>query len=126
MKFLKFECFLFDFSHFSRNFLTNKKSRKSLLHKDFRDFDFRQIFRNRLRLCGSALKNNILICANIRKSMCTADVYIKRILFANVIIMQNYRLEKRSKGKNNYIFVIKNQLFSKIIISILAIIIDKD
>ena len=44
----------------------------------------------------------------------------------NVGIMQNYRLEKRSKGKNNYIFVIKNQLFSKIIISILAIIIDKD
>ena len=58
--------------------------------------------------------------------MCTADVYIERILFANVGIMQNYRLEKRSKGKNNYIFVIKNQLFSKIIISILAIIIDKD
>ena len=43
MTFPEFEYFLLDFSHFSRNFSINKKSRKSLLHKAFRDFDFRQI-----------------------------------------------------------------------------------
>ena len=29
---------MLDFSHFSRNYSINKKSRKSLLHKAFRDF----------------------------------------------------------------------------------------
>ena len=38
MTFPEFEYFLLDFSHFSRNFSINKKSRKSLLHKAFRDF----------------------------------------------------------------------------------------
>ena len=54
LTFPEFEYFLLDFSHFSRNFSINKKPRKSLPHKAFRDFDFRQIFRNRLRMCGSA------------------------------------------------------------------------
>ena len=78
-----------------------------MLHKDFRDFVL-DVFLEIVLVCVVRLKTTILICANIRKSMCAADVYIKRILFANVGIMQNYRLEKRSKGKNNYIFVIKN------------------
>ena len=38
MLFPEFEYFLLDFSHFSRNFPINKKSRKPLLHKAFRDF----------------------------------------------------------------------------------------
>ena len=125
MLFPEFERFRLDFSHFSRNFPINKKSRKSLLHKAFLDFIL-EMFLEIVFVCVVQLKTAILIFVNIRKSMCAADVYIKRILFANVGIMQNYRLEKRSKGKNNYIFVIKNQLFSKIIISILAIILEKD
>ena len=38
MLFLEFERFGLDFSHFSRNFPTNQKSRKPLQHKAFRDF----------------------------------------------------------------------------------------
>ena len=38
MLFPESERFGLDFSHFSRNFSINKKSRKPLLHKAFRDF----------------------------------------------------------------------------------------
>ena len=58
--------------------------------------------------------------------MCAADVYIKRILCVNVSIIRNDRLEESHNGKNNYMFAIKNQLFAKIITSILAIILEKD
>ena len=77
-------------------------------------------------VCVAQLKTSILIYVNIRKSIVVADVYIKRILFVNVDIKQNYRLEKHSDGKNNYMFAIKNQLFPKIIDSILAIILAKN
>ena len=43
-------------SQFSRKFQTNLKSRKPLLHKAFRGFVFRRIFRNHLRLCGSRVE----------------------------------------------------------------------
>ena len=125
MLFPEFEYFLLDFSHFSRNFPINKKSRKSLLHKAFLDFIL-EIFLEIVFVCVVQLKTAILIFVNIRKSIGAADFCIKRILCVNVSIIRNDRLEESHNGKNNYMFAIKNQLFAKIITSILAIILEKD
>ena len=125
MLFPEFERFRLDFSRFSRNFQINKKSRKPLLHKDFRDFVL-DVFLEIVLVCVVRLKTALLICVNIRKSIGAADFCIKRILCVNVSIIRNDRLEESHNGKNNYMFAIKNQLFAKIITSILAIILEKD
>ena len=91
LTFPEFEYFLLDFSHFSRNFPINKKSRKSLLHKAFRDFCL-DIFLEIVLVCVVRLKTTILICVNIRKSIGAADFCIKRILCVNVSIIRNDRL----------------------------------
>ena len=96
-----------------------------MLHKDFRDFVL-DVFLEIVLVCVVRLKTALLICVNIRKSIGAADFCIKRILCVNVSIIRNDRLEESHNGKNNYMFAIKNQLFAKIITSILAIILEKD